>query len=95
MEYQKIMNFADNTPFQLSNFRATICVEITDEPRGTYNTNSQIKFKNSVLMSSLCDYNGGYIHAKGSITIQNIGTAEALNKRTKKVIFKNCAPLTD
>ena len=31
-------------------------VEINHESRGTYNVNSQIKFKTTMLKSSLCDY---------------------------------------
>ena len=31
-------------------------VEINDESRGTCNTNSQIKFKTTILESSLCNY---------------------------------------
>ena len=46
MEYQKITNLLDNTPNQPTKFRTKNWVEINDESRGTYNTNSQIKFKN-------------------------------------------------
>ena len=35
--------------------------EINDVARGTYNTNSQIKFKTSMLQWSLYDYNDVYI----------------------------------
>ena len=56
MEYQKIINFLENTTNQQNKFRTTNWVEINDDSRGTYNTNSQIKFKTSVLRTSLCDY---------------------------------------
>ena len=36
-------------------------VEINDDWRGTYYTNSQIKFKTSMLKSNLCDFNDEYI----------------------------------
>ena len=36
-------------------------VQINDDSRGTYNTNSQIKFKISMLKSSLCDYSDAYM----------------------------------
>ena len=36
---------------------------------GTYNTNSQIKFKTSMLKSSLCEYSDAYILGKGTKTI--------------------------
>ena len=61
MEYQKIMNLLDNTPNQITKFRTKNWVEINDDLCGTYNTNSQIKFKNSMLRSSLCAYSDAYI----------------------------------
>ena len=36
-------------------------MEINDEVRGTYSPNKQIKFKTSMLRSSLCDYSDAYI----------------------------------
>ena len=36
-------------------------VEINDDSRETHNINSQIKFKSSMLNSSLCDYSDAYI----------------------------------
>ena len=56
MEYQKIINLSDNTPNQLTKFRTKSWVQINDDSRGNCNTNSQIKFKISLLKSSLCDY---------------------------------------
>ena len=44
-------------------------VEINDDSRGTYNTNSQVKFKTSMLKSSLCNYSEPYILVKGTITV--------------------------
>ena len=57
MEYQKIANLIDDTSNQPSKFRTKNWVEINGESRGTYNVNSQIKFKTTMLKSSLCDYN--------------------------------------
>ena len=45
MEYQKTINLLDNTPNQPSKFRTKNLVDINDESRGAYNTNSQVKFK--------------------------------------------------
>ena len=56
MEYQKIANLIDDTSNQQSKFRTKNWVEINDESRVTYNVNSQIKFKTTMLKSSLCDY---------------------------------------
>ena len=53
MEYQKITNFLDNASSnQPSKFNTKNWVEIKDESRGTYNVNSQIKFKTAMLKSS-------------------------------------------
>ena len=40
MEYQKVINLLDITPNQPSKFRTKNCIEINDDPRRTYNTNS-------------------------------------------------------
>ena len=61
MKYKKIINLLDNIPNQPIKFRTKNSVEINEESRGTYNTNSQIGFKTSVLRSSLCDYSDAYI----------------------------------
>ena len=55
MEYQKIANLIDDTPNQPSKFRTRNWVEINDKSRGEY-VNSQIKFKTTMLKSSLCVY---------------------------------------
>ena len=57
--------------------------------------NKQIKFKTSMLRSSLCDYKDAYILVKGNITVNNTAADGATaNKTNQKVIFKNCAPFT-
>ena len=61
MEYQKMINFLENTPNQPTKFRTNIWVEINDDTRGTNSTNSQMKFKTSMLRSSLCDYSDEHI----------------------------------
>ena len=95
MEYQKIANLIDGTSNQPSKFRTKNWVEINDESRGTYNVNSQIKFKTTMLKSSLCDYSDAYILVKGKITITVAGEYAATrqaDERDKGVAFKNCAP---
>ena len=96
MEYQKIANLIDDTSNQPSKFRTRNWVEINDESRGAYNVNSQIKFKTTMLKSSLCDYSDAYILVKGTITVNNTAAqGAAANNTNKKVISKNCAPFTD
>ena len=87
----------DASSNQPSKFKINNWVEINDESRGTYNVNSQIKFKTAMLKSSLCDYSDAYIHVKGKITITGAGDNEAARRadeRKKGVAFKNRAPFT-
>ena len=97
MEYQKIANLIDDDASnQPSKFRTRNLVEINDESRGAYYVNSQIKFKTTMLKSSLCDYSDGYILVKGTISVNNTAAAgAAANNTNEKVIFKNCAPFTN
>ena len=44
-----------------------------------YNTNGQIRFKTSMLKSSLCDYSNAYVLVKGNITVANTGPAAVPN----------------
>ena len=55
MECQKIINLLDNLPNQLSKFRTKKWVEINDNSRETYKTNSQTKFKTSMPKPGLYD----------------------------------------
>ena len=85
----------DDASNQPSKFRTKNWVEINDESRGTYNVNNQIKFKTTMLKSSLCDYGDAYILAKGKTIITGAGddeNARRMDERNKSVIFKNCAP---
>ena len=95
MEYQKIANLLNDGSNKPSKFRTRKLVEINDEARGTYSHNKQIKFKTSLLRSSLCDYSDAYILVKGNTTVNNTATdGAAANNSHKKVIFKNCALFT-
>ena len=71
----KIINLLDDTTNQSSKFRTRNWVEINDESRGDQNDdgknkynnediNNNIKFKTSMIRSSLCDYNDTYILVK-------------------------------
>ena len=98
MEYQKIANLIDDASNQPSKFRTKNWVEINEESRGTYNAKSQIKFKTTMLKSSLCYYSDAYILVKGKITITGAGddaAAREADERDKGVAFKNFAPFTN
>ena len=85
----------ENTPNQPSKFRTKSWVEVNDESRGTYNVNTQIKFKISMLRSSLCDYCDAYILVSANITVPNTATAGAAANNRKNIIIKNCTPFTN
>ena len=90
MEYQKIANLLDNASNQPSKFRTKNWVEINNESRRVYSTGSDIKFKTTMLRSSLCDYADAYILVKGTIIITGAGDAAAArqtDERHKGVIF--------
>ena len=53
MGYQKTINLLDNTSNQLSKVRTKNWIEINDQSRGVYSTNSEIRFKTTMLKSSL------------------------------------------
>ena len=84
----------DASSNQPSKFKTKNWVQVNDESRGTYNVNSQIKFKTTMLKSSLCDYSDAYVLVKGTISVNNTAAAASANNTDKKVIFKNCAPFT-
>ena len=69
-------------------------VGISDESIGTYNVNSQIKFKSTMLKFSLFDFSDAYIFVKRKTTITGAGAdaaARQADERDKGVAFKNCA----
>ena len=93
MEYQKIANLLANVSNRPSKFRTKNWVEINDNATGNYFSAKQIRFKTSMLRSSLYDYSDAYITVKGNITVNNTADAGAAADNTnKRVIFKNCAP---
>ena len=62
------------------------------------NTNSQIKFKTSMLRTTWCDYSNAYVLLSRTITITGAGNDDAarqLDEINKGVISKNCVPFTD
>ena len=79
------------------NLEQKLGLKINDESRRGYTTGSDIKFKTTMLSSSLGDYADAYILVKETITITGVENDVAaiwLAERNKSVIFKNCAPFT-
>ena len=53
-------------------------LEINEKSKGTYNSNSDIEFKTTMLIkSSLCDFVDAFILVKGTITVTNTAAADA------------------
>ena len=98
MEYEKITNLLEKASNQPSKLTTRNWVGINDESRGGYTSGSDLKFKTTMLQSSLCDYVVAYILVKGTTTITGAGddvAARRANERNKGVIFKNSAPFTN
>ena len=97
-ERQKtIINLLDNTQNQPTKFRTKNWVEINNDLRRKYKTNSQINFKPLMLRSSLCDNGDAQILVSGTTTITGAGVDDAakqLDERNKRLIFKNYALFT-
>ena len=84
----------DSTQNQLSKFRTKYWIEVNDHSRGMYNTNSNIRFKTTMLKASLCHYSDACILFKRRTTITGAGgddAAKLVDERNKGSIFKNCA----
>ena len=91
MEYQKQANLLNDESSKPSKFRTKNWVGINGDVRGVYSPNKQIRFKTSMLRSSLCDYSDAYILVKGNIAVNNTaGAGAAANNTDKKAPFTNC-----
>ena len=55
MECQKKINLLDNTSNQLPKFRIKSWIEINDQSRGVYNTNTDTRFKTAMLKSNFAN----------------------------------------
>ena len=54
-------NLLNNESNKPSKFRTKNWVEINDDERDVYSPNKQLRFKTSMLRSSLCDYSDIYL----------------------------------
>ena len=74
----------------MSKVRTKNWIEINPYSGGVCNTNSDIRFKTTMLKSSLCDYSDAYILVKEKVTItgaRNDAAARQVDERNKGVIF--------
>ena len=88
MEFQKITSFldinSDNKDLHLPTFVTKKWIEVYDQSEGNYNVNKEIRIKNLMLRSDLCDYSDAYIVVKGTVTVSAPNNA----KNIKAVPFK-------
>ena len=80
---KKIINLLKSTPNEASKSRDKNWVEVNDDSHGTYGANNQIKFKTSMLSSSLYDYSKALILRNGTIIVPNTRTTAAPNNKNK------------
>ena len=67
---------------------------MNDEAQETFDEVNQIRFKTSMLRSSLCNYSDAYILVEGTVTVANTAAAAAAtNNINKKVILKTVSHL--
>ena len=91
MEFQKIVNFLDNTSDnkELPNFVTKKWIEVFDKSEGNYNVNKEIRIKTPMLRLDLCGFSDAFIVVKRDITLEGDNDA---NKRNKNLAFKNNTP---
>ena len=83
----------DNTPNQPSKLKTKNWGKRNDESRGTYHRDNQIRFKTSLLRSSLCDYSDPYIPVKRTVTVSDTAFTDAnANNTCATVIFESFVP---
>ena len=69
MEYKKIGNLLNGESNKPSKFRTRNWAEINDDIKRVYSPDKLIRFKMTMLRSSLCDYSDAYILIKGILQL--------------------------
>ena len=88
MEHQETINSLGKKQNEPSKFWTKNLTEISYEWRGSYDKDNHIKFKNSVIRSTVYSYGDVYILLNGAIIIDGEGDDDAeklLDKRNKGV----------
>lgn len=86
MEYKKIISLMDYTNDQPSKFITKKLIVGNVNARGTNSIDTQIKFKATMLTSSLCGNRDAYILGKEIITITTTGADEATQRADEVII---------
>ena len=93
MKYQNIINLLDDGPNEPSKVRTKNKVDVNDDLRGVYNTNSEFNSKTLMLRSIYgvivtCTY---LFKEMKQFQVCNLQVPPKIME--KKVMFKNCASL--
>ena len=89
MKYPKITKLLDRIPDKVPRSITKKWIEVHDQSGKTYNTNKQIRFKTSMLIPDLCDYNDEYIVTKG---VASVSTEERdRDEMDRDFVLKNNA----
>ena len=82
IEFKKNANFLDTTcdDKDLPGFITKKWVEVYDLSEGNYNVNKEIRIKESMLRSDLCDCSDAYIVVKGTITVVRLSAVKSKSK---------------
>ena len=91
MEYQKIRSLLGTTFDEVPRFITKKYLEVHDQSGSAddkYKPNKQIRFKESMLRSHLCDFSDAYIVVKGKKKVIRTNSIMC----DKKLAFKNNAP---
>ena len=78
MECQKFINLLEATSDSVPKFITEKWIEVHDQSDNIYSTNTQIRFKTTMLQSDLCDYSDTKTVTKDTITVKRD------NKRDRK-----------
>ena len=89
MEHNKISNLLNDS--STSKLATRKWIKVKDLSSGQCSVNKNIKFKNSMLRSDLCEYSDAYIVVKATIDLL-AAAANKNDKAEKNVAFKNNAP---
>ena len=89
MKFQIRVNLLGKSPDQPFKFSTKNLAEIKEDLCGKYNNNSQIKFKTSMVKSSLCDYSDTYILLRGTITVIGEGSDDAAELLDQRNMMKD------
>ena len=98
MECQKITNLLGITLNEVPIFLTKKLVEVHDQSgsaENRYKPSKQIRFKTSILLSDLCNFNDAYIVVKRDVTLTKTDGRRFTDIRNRFLAFQNNTPITN